>query len=353
MASIETTPTGFSVRYRVDGKSRRKNFKTKSEAKKFVALLYLTPQKRSAILKAGVVLEKYRDTVTVKKKSWREESFRIGRFLRSDWANKNLSAITTADLERYLQKRQGDNGRISGSIVGAGTIIRETALLKTIFKWAVEQGYCVESVAKKLKTPKEPEHRERIASAEDIERLKIACAWDGKSVPVDIQQLTICAFLFGCATGMRAGEIVRIEPAWVDSRVIHIPADATKTGARRSVALSSEAVRLLTLADRFDKTARYFSALSNAVRDATFRRLRDRAGLSPVYDSQGRLIAEGLNFHDSRATFATWAASPNPKTGAPRLDVLTLARQTGHKNLKMLMRYYRASAESVADMLDK
>lgn len=353
MANIERRGVGFSVRYRQDGKFRRKTFKTKAEAKKFIAMLYLTPQKRGAVIKASEVLEKYRDTVTAKKKGVREESFRIGRFLRSDWANKNLSAITVGDLERYLQDRQKDTGRISGSTVGAGTIIKETVLLKTIFKWAVEKGYCAESVATKLKTPKQPEHRERVASADDIERLKAACAWDGKSVPTDIQQLTVCAFLFGCATGMRAGEIVRIEPTWVQGKVIHIPADATKTGARRNVALSSEAVRLLTLADKFDKTARYFSALSDAVRDATFRRLRDRAGLSPVYDSQGRMIAEGLNFHDSRATFATWAASPNPKTGAPRLDVLTLARQTGHKNLKMLMRYYRASAETVAEMLDK
>lgn len=81
MASIETRAGGFSVRYRVDGKFKRKTFSTKAEAKKFIALLYLTPQKRSVILKASVVLEKYRDTVTVKKKGWREEGFRIGRAL--------------------------------------------------------------------------------------------------------------------------------------------------------------------------------------------------------------------------------------------------------------------------------
>ena len=49
-------------------------------------------------------------------------------------------------------------------------------------------------------------------------------------------------------------------------------------------------------------------------------------GLGPELDSAGRVIREGLNFHDSRATFATWAASPDPKTGVPRLDLLSLAR---------------------------
>lgn len=79
--------------------------------------------------------------------------------------------------------------------------------------------------------------------------------------------------------------------------------------------------------------------------------MRDKAGLRDEYDSLGRLIRQGLTFHDGRATFCTWAASPGPD-GAPRLDVLSLARQTGHKNLKMLMRYYRPSIESFADRLN-
>lgn len=101
-----------------------------------------------------------------------------------------------------------------------------------------------------------------------------------------------------------------------------------------------------------DDSARIFCSLSNGNRDALFRKVRDRAGLGPVLDSHGNVIKEGLNFHDGRATFATWAASPDPKTGAPRLDVLALARQTGHKNLKMLQRYYRESAENIAKRLD-
>lgn len=56
-------------------------------------------------------------------------------------------------------------------------------------------------------------------------------------------------------------------------------------------------------------------------------------------------------FHDGRATFATWATSPGPD-GAPRLDVMVIARQTGHKNLKMSMRYYRPSVESFVERLN-
>lgn len=134
--------------------------------------------------------------------------------------------------------------------------------------------------------------------------------------------------------------------------MIHLPHEVTKTDSRRDVALSSEALRIINLVRELGDKPKLFGALSDATREALWRKIRDRAGLGPELDSAGRVIREGLNFHDSRATFATWAASPDPKTGAPRLDLLSLARQTGHKNLKMLQRYYRPKSEDIAKRLD-
>lgn len=76
------------------------------------------------------------------------------------------------------------------------------------------------------------------------------------------------------------------------------------------------------------------------------------ADLGPKRDKNGLLLEEGLNFHDSRATFATWAASIDPVTNKPRLDVLALAKQTGHRDLAMLQRYYRANSSVIAGRLD-
>ena len=204
-----------------------------------------------------------------------------------------------------------------------------------------------------VKWPQAPEHRERVASEEEQEAIILAAGWDGKTPPLNSTQLTALAFILSCRTGMRAGEILAIEKSWIDGNVIHLPAPATKTNSRRDVALSSDAKRLLDLViqSKNDDSPRVFSRLSDTRRDALWRKLRDRAGLNEIRDSAGNVIIEGLNFHDGRATFATWAASPDPKTGAPRLDVLALARQTGHKNIKMLMKYYRASAEDIAKRL--
>jgi integrase len=224
-------------------------------------------------------------------------------------------------------------------------------LMSSIFNDAIRKGLATENPVRTAEKPREPEHRERTASERDIQLLLAASGWDGESVPANSVQMVMAAFLLSCRTGMRSGEMLRIERPWIDGRVIHLPADATKTGSRRDVALGLSAMRILELILAAGHKPAIFG-LSDQVRDQLWRRVRDRAGLGPVVDSAGRVVSEGLNFHDARATFCTWAASPDPKTGAPRLDVLALARQTGHRNLRMLQRYYRATAEQIADRLE-
>jgi integrase len=91
------------------------------------------------------------------------------------------------------------------------------------------------------------------------------------------------------------------------------------------VPLSSEAVRLI------EALPGGVLGLDSRELDYHWRRLRGRAGV------------EGLNFHDSRAAATTKLAR--------KVDVLTLARITGHKDIKMLMVYYRETAEDVARRL--
>ena len=170
------------------------------------------------------------------------------------------------------------------------------------------------------------------------------------SEPRTLPQLVVLAFEFACATGMRIGEILQLHADWINGNTIHLPKEITKTGFKRDVALSSEAKRLLALAENFGGYSRsYFSALDSQQRDALWRKIRDMADLGPKRDKNGLLLEEGLNFHDSRATFATWAASIDPVTNKPRLDVLALAKQTGHRDLAMLQRYYRANSSVIQD----
>lgn len=128
---------------------------------------------------------------------------------------------------------------------------------------------------------------------------------------------------------MRAGEIVGLSWERIDleRRVAHLP--MTKGGVARDVPLSSEAVRLLRALPRMEPVF----GLSSSQLDALWRKIK------------GKARVDGLTFHDGRA----WALTKL----ARKVDVLTLAKISGHRDLSILMNtYYRETAEDIARRLD-
>lgn len=353
MAGVSKLPNGrYRVVWREDGRQKQKNFKTAEEARKYAAMLTLTPEQRSNKVTVADWLISYRDSESQKKHGAKQEILRINRFLQRPFASLKIGQITYKDLQRYFDERLKEPSQKFVGTLAPATAHKEIQTLSAVFNAAVKAGLIPKKPCVGVVLPKPAEHRERTASDEDIEALLVASGRDGKSVPLGKVKLTMAAFLLACKTGMRSGEILRIEEAWIDGAVIHLPHEVTNTDSRRDVALSSEALRIINLVRELGDSPQIFGALCDKTRDALWRKIRDRAGLGPELDSQGRVIREGLNFHDSRATFATWAASPDPKAGVPRLDLLSLARQTGHKNLKMLQCYYRPKSEDIAKRLD-
>lgn len=353
MATISKRPYGtYEVQWRVDGNRHSKTFKTRKEAKEFALQIELNPRQRSSVVTFAEVIKQYAKNETPKKKGAKWETFRLNRLAETSIAQNALEDLTPNLFQKYVDRRLKEPAPTGGTIA-TSTVIRELSTISCVLSYARKLDLLENNPLEGVKWPQAPEHRERVASEEEQEAIILAAGWDGKTPPLNSTQLTALAFILSCRTGMRAGEILAIEKSWIDGNVIHLPAPATKTNSRRDVALSSDAKRLLDLViqSKNDDSPRVFSRLSDTRRDALWRKLRDRAGLNEIRDSAGNVIIEGLNFHDGRATFATWAASPDPKTGAPRLDVLALARQTGHKNIKMLMKYYRASAEDIAKRL--
>lgn len=353
MATVTRKPSGsYEVQWYENKKRKSKTFQTRKEAKEFMLMLDANKAQRASTILFGTLLEKYRDTETPKKKGARSETLRINRLLQKPIARIALNKLTKHDFQDLIDERLTTPSP-KGGYLSPATVIREFTTIYAAINYALERELLEKSPLDGIKLPKSPEHRERVASDEEIELLKAAAEWDGVSKPTTATQLVLVAFLLSCRAGMRSGEILAIEDSWIEGNIIHLPREATKTASKRDVALNDDAMRLLNLAIscRVGSSPRVFAFLNQTNRDALWRRLRDRAGLGEVRDSHGNLIKEGLNFHDGRATFATWAASPDPKTGQPRLDVLALARQTGHKDLQMLQRYYRASASEIAKRL--
>lgn len=260
----------------------------------------------------------------------RWDTLRLTAVSRENWTRMPMRDVTPAVLSEWRDRRLTE--------VKPGTVLREITLLRSLFEAARRDWGWIERnpIADVRKPPRQPA-RERIVSDEERDEILRALGFDGERIET-IQHETAVAFLLALETGMRAGELLSLTADLVDLERRVATLLKSKTGPGRRVPLSREAVRLfrLLLAKRMVRVrklavGRLFH-VSSASLDVTFRRARKTAGLS------------GFTFHDARATAITRLAR--------RLEPLELARMVGHSDLKSLLVYYRATAETIAARLD-
>jgi integrase len=147
---------------------------------------------------------------------------------------------------------------------------------------------------------------------------------------------TVAAAEFAIETAMRSGEICALTWGHVHPRHVHIP--DSKTGAARDVPLSPRASEIIeqmrAVKDACGVVGDTVFDLVDSQRDALWRKVRDRA------------LIEGLNFHDLRREAATRMAK--------MFDVLTLAKITGHRDLKLLRDvYYAPTPDELSEIMAK
>lgn len=211
------------------------------------------------------------------------------------WRDRQLMALKSSTVNRDLNLIQG-------------------VLTRCVKEW----GWLHKSPLAGFRRPKDPPPRDRVISWREIRAVLRALGWK-REKPQTLQQEVGFAFLIALHTAMRSGEVLTFE---LRGTVAHL--EQTKNGDPRDVPLSGRALRLVALCYPFTLTA---SSL-----DALFRKARARAGLA------------GFTFHDSRATALTRMSR--------QVDVMTLARISGHRDLKTLMdHYYRTTPEQIAARL--
>ena len=132
-------------------------------------------------------------------------------------------------------------------------------------------------------------------------------------------------------TAMRQGELLALTWDNVDLKARTAHLEDTKNGESRTVPLSSRAVALLDALPR-SADGRVFPITAQAVKLAWKRACR-RAGI------------EGLHFHDLRHEATSRLAEKLP-------NLIELAAVTGHKDLRMLKRYYHPRAADLAKKLE-
>lgn len=333
MASIRKHDTGWRVEIykKLNGTVHRRSavFSTKAEATSWAALTEanIISGKVAINTKKTVadLLLRYQLEVSPTKRGYKWEKLRTDLMMRNDLSNVTLESLNESHIARWRDDRL--------KVVSAASVRREWNLLSNVFTVAVnEWKWLPNHPMKTVKRPPAPAARDRLFTQAEIDTLTYILGYTKDSKLDTITARVGAALLFALETAMRAGDIANLTWDCVTEKVAEIQIGKT-AAARRRVPLSKEARRIL---DQLPKTSNKCFDLVTAQIDSHFRKAKNKAKAALPS------IAE-LHFHDSRANAITALAK--------KLEILDLARVVGIKDLKILMVYYRDSAETIADRL--
>lgn len=299
---------------RLEGVNKGKSFPTKTLAVAWATQLeaQILAGKYGKVpdLPVSALFERYAEKVSPTKRGEKWEVNRLNLLGRDPLAAVRLPSLDQPHIAQWRDRRLKS--------VSSASVNREWNLLSGVFTTAIEEWRMLEKHPMKgVKRPPKGKARDRLPSNEEIESLRWVMGDHGETIVSKV----FIAFLFAIETGMRLGEICRLDT--VIGRVAHLT--ETKNGDARQVPLSPEAIRLWGLHGPFGLTEQQV--------DIRFRKSCAKAGI------------EGLHFHDSRHLAITRIAQSR------KLDILELAKMIGHRNLKELMTYFNPSADDIAGKL--
>lgn len=300
----------------------------------------------------GELLHDYTELVAMKRGSPAE----LGRLKRfgEDLGRYRLDGLTPLVLLRWRDERL--------KVVAPGTVAREMGVLGSVLSWARKERLIPlpQNPIAAISTPKVADARDRRLVKDEEMRLLAAmedhaASSGGKQrsgrYRVGARQPRLKAiFLFALETAMRQGEILSLD--WehidLDAQTAHLP--TTKNGESRTVPLSRRAVSILEAqaAGTTNPTGKVFKLTADALKKAWVRATARARRTYELECSQAGVKADNrltdLRFHDLRHEATSRLADKLP-------NLVELAAVTGHKDLRMLKRYYHPRASDLAKKL--
>jgi len=267
-------------------------------------------------------LNRYTSEVSAKKRGHQQELGRLKWLGKHKLALRPLSTIRGSDIAT-IRDELSAGGR------SPATVTRYLALLSHLFNTA-RREWGMEALGNPVNLVKKPTVRNaRERRLEEGEEAQLLLALSRYDNPWLIPLATLAI-----ETALRKGELLSLQWENINlrKRTAYIP--MTKNGESRTIPLSTRAIEILKeLPVSLD--GRVFATTDNATKLGWIRacaRMVDENGIpAPIED---------LRFHDLRHE----ATSRLAEIFAPH----ELAKITGHKDLKMLMRYYHPRAEDLA-----
>lgn len=350
-----------------------KTFNTRAEAEEWARAIEHQIDRGAFVSRAEAeattlyeALGRYEREVTVHKNGEEAEKSVLRIWKGTELALRTMSAIRSADIAKQRDEWL--------KTLKPATVLRRLQLLSHVFNIARKE-WGMESLSNPLELVRKPQpnnaRTRRIAAAmpadvpvggedaQDSDRntpddeLERVIAATGSNILPAVVRLAV-------ETAMRRGEIVSLRWEHIDlqDRVAHLP--KTKNGESRDVPLSSKAVAVLEALmpeenedekendEAEGDDSRVFKIRGDAVTRA-FERAVERARKAYEDDCKEAKVRPDpkylvdLRFHDLRHEATSRLAAIFP--------MHELTKITGHKDPRMLMRYYHPRAKDLAKRL--
>lgn len=295
------------------------------------------------------LLDRYKREVTPTKKptTVAVETQKIDLILRdSQLVNLKLSALNSTAIAEWRDRRL--------ALVSGGTVNREIDILSAAINHARrEWGIHIENPIELVKRPPKARARDRRLTKEEEQYLFSALESaprrpDGTYEKAAKNPWLAPVVKLALETAMRRGELLSLlwENVDLKRRTAHLP--ETKNGEARTVPLSTKAVKIFRSLPKATE-GRVFPISPMALRKG-FTRAIERARGKYREDCEEKGVRPDpsfladIRFHDTRHEAASRLADKLS-------NVLELSAVTGHKDLRMLKRYYHPRAEDLAKKL--
>lgn len=180
-------------------------------------------------------LERYRTQVSILKRGYGQERYRIEQISRSFLGEKLTHEITSVDIATYRDARLSQINPRTKRPLSPSTVRLEMSLLSNYFDIGrIEWGICGDNPVKNVRKPTPPPGRDRRLTAREERQILRYCHAHSN---VTLYSIVVLAL----ETAMRQGEILglRWEHINLKSRIAHLP--QTKNGTKRDVPLSVKA----------------------------------------------------------------------------------------------------------------
>jgi integrase len=269
------------------------------------------------ITKLKDVLIQYRDRVSINKKGYEQERYKINKIIRSDIADKTLSQLTPIVLFEFIEQQK--------KLYTASTINKSITIVNLALNFAERfLGISLnKNPLKFIKRLKESQFVGQVIEPHE-EALLLKHAEFSKLYWLKT------AIILGIDCGLRRGEILKLKAEDINFKNNTAVLKDTKNGETREIGLSSRAIQeLKKLPVSID------GKIFPCKRSDTF---------TFYYNQLKRWSGVKKRFHDTRHTFASRRTTSG-------WSITEIAAQGGWKQLQVLKRYTHIKAEYLAKIM--